>query len=176
MVGIAMERYLVIVFPVWYRCRRTMKTTVVICVMAWALSALHPIAQCFSFIEIKTIDIVFLLFPLPPLIFFLVGTLKALSASISVQADEKRRIVGTLVLVLLIYMLLFLPNTILTVLNKLKVDTSHILVSLSHVFVRLSPLADLVLYIFMKKGAVDKLLASVCCCRMESNDVISVSV
>ncbi|KAF1387324.1 hypothetical protein PFLUV_G00104250 [Perca fluviatilis] len=121
MVGIALERYLVIVFPVWYRCRRTIKTSVVICVMAWALSAFHPIAQCFSFNNImKTIDIVFLLLPLPPLIFFLVGTLKALSTSISVPADEKRRIVGTLVLVLLIYTLLFLPNTILAVLNRME--------------------------------------------------------
>ncbi|XP_039666004.1 mas-related G-protein coupled receptor member X4-like [Perca fluviatilis] len=171
--------YLVIVFPVWYSCRQTIKTSVVICVMAWALSALYPITVFFSSIDVvQTIDIVFFFLPLPLLIFFLVGTLKALSAIISVPADEKRRIVGTLVLVLLIYTLLFLPYTILTVLNRLKIDNSHIetLWGLSIGFLRLSPLADLVLYIFMKKGAVDKLLASVCCCRMESNDVISIPV
>ncbi|XP_028458772.1 G-protein coupled receptor 4-like [Perca flavescens] len=176
MVCIALERYLVIACPLWYRFRRTIKISVVVCVLVWILSIVYLIALVFcGFSEFTgTILAVFFLLPLPLLIFFLVGTLKALSASISVPADEKRRIVGMLVLVLLIYMLLFLPRIILFLKEGKRYDI--ILTDLSSVFVRVFPLADLVLYVFMRKGAIDKLLASVCCCRMDSNDASSSKV
>ncbi|XP_039639946.1 mas-related G-protein coupled receptor member B2-like [Perca fluviatilis] len=170
MVCIALERYLLIVFPLWYRCRRTIKSTVVICVVAWVLPSLYFL-----------ISIVFLLLPFPLLIFFCCATLKALSASVSILPEEKRRIVGTLVLMLLIYTLLFLPYIICSiVLNNTNnespsntVSYLNTLVHLSPVFLELNPLADLILYIFMKKGALDKILASVCCCRVADKDVSS---
>ncbi|XP_035848323.1 G-protein coupled receptor 4-like [Sander lucioperca] len=171
MVCIALERYLVIACPLWYRFRRTIKISVGVCVLVWILSLVYLVTLVFcGFSEVTgTILATFFLLPLPLLIFFLVRTLKALSASISVPADEKRRIVGMLVLVLLIYMLLFLPRIILFLKEGNRYDIT--LTDLSSVFVRLSPLADLVLYVFMRKGAIDKLLASVCCCRMDNNDV-----
>ncbi|XP_038551120.1 G-protein coupled receptor 4-like, partial [Micropterus salmoides] len=165
MVCISLERYLVIAHPLWYRFRRTIKTSVVVCVLVWVLSPVS--AVCFYFTYVRyTLAALLLLPPFPLLIFFLVGTLKALSASISVPSDEKRRIVGILVLVLLIYTLLFLPSIIYYL-----VENHHpTLYFLSLIFLRLSPLADLFLYVFMRKGFIDKLLASVCCCRMDSND------
>ncbi|XP_039640643.1 G-protein coupled receptor 4-like [Perca fluviatilis] len=176
MVCIALERYLVIACPLWYRFRRTIKISVVVCVLVWILSLVYLVALVFcGFSEFTgTILAVFFLLPLPLLIFFLVGTLKALSASISVPADEKRRIVGMLVLVLLIYTLLFLPRIILFLKEGKRYNI--ILTDLSSVLVRVFPLADLVLYVFMRKGAIDKLLASVCCCRMDSNDASSSKV
>ncbi|XP_045925636.1 G-protein coupled receptor 4-like [Micropterus dolomieu] len=176
MVCIALERYLVIAHPLWYRFRRTIKTSVALCAVVWV----QPFVFIFSFMDqAKMAVVIYLLLPFPLLIFFLVGTLRALSASISVSSDEKRRIVGILVLVLFIYTLLFLP----IILNILKLciynmyDISEdILIILSFIFVRLNPLADLVLYVFMRKGTIDKLLASVCCCRMDSNDISSPSV
>uniref|UniRef100_A0A671X425 Mas-related G-protein coupled receptor member X1-like n=1 Tax=Sparus aurata TaxID=8175 RepID=A0A671X425_SPAAU len=168
MVCIALERYLVIACPLWYRFRHTIKFSVVLCVMVWVLSPVLcaltlwvPQDDYITYIIMGT----FLLLPLPLFIFFLGGTIRALSTS-RVPSDEKRRIVGILVLVLLIYTLLFLPSIIWFMAEMYH----HHLTHLADVFVQLSPLADSFLYVFMRKGTIDKLLASVCCCRMDSND------
>ena len=168
-------RYLVIAWPLWYRFRRTIKISLVVCVVVWTLPLVYVLLLHFwvDYRVINTISTVFLLVPFPLLIFFLVGTLKALSAAISVPSDEKRRIVGMLVLVLLIYTLLFLP----TVIMFLRVGTigNYEFNRLTLMLLRLSPLADLILYFFMRKGAIDKLLASLCCCRMDNDDNIRLS-
>ncbi|XP_023250429.1 mas-related G-protein coupled receptor member A4-like [Seriola lalandi dorsalis] len=170
MVCVALERYLVIAWPLWYRFRRTIKASVVVCVVVWTFPLL-----IFVFVYIllftkltQTIFGVFFLLPFPLFIFFLRGTVKALSAAISVPADEKRRIVAILVLVLLIYTLLFLPSIIWSLVVIFKYDNALSVVSF--MFVKFSPLADVFLYVFSRKGAVDKLLASLCRCRMDSDD------
>ncbi|XP_044229424.1 G-protein coupled receptor 4-like [Thunnus albacares] len=100
MVCVALERYLGIAWPLWYHVRRSIKISFVVCVVVWTLPLVYVLPLYFwvKFEISETIFTVFLLVPFPLLIFFLGGTLKSLFAAISVSSDEKRRIVGMLVL------------------------------------------------------------------------------
>ena len=155
-VSILYYRYLLIAWPLWYRFRRTVKVSVVVCVVVWVLALVLTFLS--MFIGPKPIAVILLL-PFPVLIFCVVGIFKGLSAAISVSSEEKRRIVGATILVLLNYTLMFLPSIIYVI-------TQHNLNPFALIY--FNPLGDLVLYIFMRKGAMDKILASVCCCRMET--------
>ncbi|XP_044228192.1 mas-related G-protein coupled receptor member X1-like [Thunnus albacares] len=166
MVCIALERYLLIAWPLWYHVRSTIKISLLVCVVVWTLPLLYVLPVYF-WVKSKvteTIFAVFLLVPFPLFIFFLGGTLKSLSAAILVSSDEKRRIMGMLVLVLLIYTMLFLPNIIWYLVEEARYN--HTFSDLSVMLLRSSPLADLM----FRKEAIDKLLASLCCCRMNSDD------
>ncbi|KAM3606634.1 uncharacterized protein V6R79_020043 [Siganus canaliculatus] len=161
MMCISLERYLVVACPLWYRFRQTIRISVLVCIVVWVFPP-TCILIFYFLINVKVTEILyafFLVLPLPLFIFSLVGTLRALSAS-RIPSDEQKRIVGILVLVLLIYMLLFLPGIIMF-LTKGRQNV------LSLVLVRTSPLADSALYVFMKRGTVDKLLSCVCRCRMD---------
>ncbi|KAM7385215.1 hypothetical protein PAMP_001309 [Pampus punctatissimus] len=169
MVCVSLERYLVIAWPLWYHFRRNIKISLVVCVVAWILPLVCVLFMYFKDDNNVSLIIfaVFFLFPFPLLIFSLGGSLKALSAAIRVPSDEKRRIVGILVLVLLIYTLLFLPSVIWILAEETRSNTFN---KVTTKLLQISPLADMILYIFIRKGPMDKLFACLCCCRMDSDD------
>ncbi|XP_036794126.1 ovarian cancer G-protein coupled receptor 1 [Oncorhynchus mykiss] len=156
MVCVALERYLVIAFPLWYRFRRNIKYSLIMSSFIWVI----PFIQICMLYLTPTFErklILFavnLLIPFPLLVFFLVGTLKALSVSISVPAVEQRRIIGTLALVLGNYTVLFLPLIIQYLISGVTGRTN---VKIGTLFERFSPLVDPLLYVFMRKGAKDTL-------------------
>ncbi|XP_028279802.1 proteinase-activated receptor 2-like [Parambassis ranga] len=169
MVCVSMERYLVIAHPLWYRYRRTIKSSMIVSIVVWVLPlvCVLPFYLWFDDKVILTVFSVFLLLPLPLFMFFLVGTLRALSSARSVPSDEKRRIVAILLIVLLIYTLLFLPDIIWSLVDEARNNT--IFTDLCLCLLQLSPLADLIMYVFIRKGAIDNLLSSLCCDRMDSD-------
>lgn len=148
-------RYLVISQPLWYRFKRTIHVSLVVCVVVWTLSLVTIlfISLASDFVYPVILFSIFLLLPFPVLVLSLVGTLKSLSTSISVHSREKRRIVGVLVLVLLNYTLLFLPTIILSFCRRYN----SLLHGVSFTLIQFSPLANLVLYVFMRRGTIEHL-------------------
>ncbi|KAM4600242.1 G-protein coupled receptor 4-like [Fundulus diaphanus] len=175
MVCISLERYLVIAKPLWYRFRRNIKTSLMVCIVVWTLSL--PVLLSFNLaidrITVNTITFIvipcFLLLPFPFFVFFLVGTIKALSGALSVPEEEKRRIVAIQVVVMLIYTLLFLP-IIIELLSK-KIELIPYLLFIFCLF--LSPLADTILYLLTRKSILDTFLALLCSCKVSHNQEIS---
>lgn len=141
--------------------------------MVWALALAGVLSACLSPNDqvAEIIYGVYFLLPLPLLIFFLVGTIKALSAARNVPAEEKRMIVAILVVVLIIYTLLFLPNSIWCMMIEFRYN--HILTRVAYISLLLSPLADLTLYFCIRRSVMDKLLKSLCYCKISATQEMS---
>ncbi|KAL3971691.1 carboxypeptidase N regulatory subunit [Sarotherodon galilaeus] len=204
---IALERYCFIACPL-LDCLRQTEGSVLVCVLVWVLCSvsvalavflyefpsIHPSSSALSEVgsrgqqpKQRSPDL-----PLPSHLLQLIrGNTKAfpgqprdiispapLPAATSVPTEEKRRTVGTLVLLLLNYFLINLPAVTLLTLNfetRFPVKTIDFIIMILFLF---SSLLDFILFIFMCKGPIDRLLAHLCCCSMESNntgDVTDVS-
>ncbi|XP_048126249.1 ovarian cancer G-protein coupled receptor 1-like [Alosa alosa] len=109
MVFISAERYGMIAHPVWYRSLHTIRTSVIVSVTVWVILPIIVIITGLYTLHVVLSELLVMLLPYPWMIFFFVGTWRALSRNTSVPRHEQRRIMRTLALVLSIYTVLFLP-------------------------------------------------------------------
>ncbi|XP_036403251.1 G-protein coupled receptor 4-like [Megalops cyprinoides] len=175
MVCIALERYLVIVHPLWYRYRRTVRHSVLMSLIAWVspfiLYLLAAISIHYSGHKDKAYLplLIFFILPFPLLVFFLVATWRALSRSTSVPVTERKRILWILFLVLGNYALLFFPVIIydlIVLIHEGHEFNVNLLIKIGITLLFMSPLMDPLLYIFMRKDANDTLKVLPCCQRL----------
>lgn len=159
---IAAERCFLITCP-QLNCIRQTKGSLLVSVLVWILCVITaPLCIVLNQHFLITI-LVFNLSPL--LIFSFAWTLRALPSATSVPTDEKRRVLGTLVVLLLNHFLMIFPMAVCyTLMFKYRIDFPYSVISLF----LLSPFMDLVLFIFMRKGPIDRLLAHLCCCGMDN--------
>uniref|UniRef100_A0A3Q4H143 G-protein coupled receptors family 1 profile domain-containing protein n=1 Tax=Neolamprologus brichardi TaxID=32507 RepID=A0A3Q4H143_NEOBR len=161
---IATERYLCLVItrPQW-NCIRQTKGSVLLSVLVWFLSIITvPLVAFFNMILIPVL--IFALVPFFLFVFTLVWTLKTLPAATSVPTEEKQRIVGILVLLLVNHCLMFLPLIIFYIASIPLHFLAYIPVFLIQVNLFLfNPFMDVILVFLMRKDPIDNQLLSLCC-------------
>uniref|UniRef100_A0A3B3Z562 G-protein coupled receptors family 1 profile domain-containing protein n=1 Tax=Poecilia mexicana TaxID=48701 RepID=A0A3B3Z562_9TELE len=154
----ALERYFLISWPELHFIRQT-KGYVIFCVLIWLFAIfLFPLFMTFSQY------IFFVLFPLiptPVFIFCVARTPKFLPAATSLTTGEKRRIVAALMLLLIVHICMILPLS-LSYINS-YFGGSYVKYNSSLILFLFSPFMDLILFVFMCEGLVDKLLMCFSC-------------
>lgn len=151
-------RYFFIACPLLDFIRKT-KTSVLVCLLVWTLYVFScPLGVL---LEQSERIFIFALFPAPLFICCLAGTLRSLPDATSVPSEEKQRIIGTLVLLLVSYCLIIIPTIILIVLEPYLFDSYFI-----SIFSLLNSFEVLILFVI--RSPVENLLACLCCCSRSS--------
>lgn len=153
-------RYFFIACPLLDFIRKT-KTSVLVCLLVWTLC----VFSCPLEVLLQQSERIFIfaLFPAPLFICCLAGTLRSLPDATSVPSEEKQRIIGTLVLLLISYCLIIIPTIILIVLEPYLFDSYFI-----SIFSLLNSFEVLILFVIMCRGPVENALACLCCCSRSS--------
>lgn len=153
-------RYFFIACPLLDFIRKT-KTSVLVCLLVWTLCVFScPLGVL---LEQSERIFIFALFPAPLFICCLAGTLRSLPDATSVPSEEKQRIIGTLVLLLVSYCLIIIPTIILIVLEPYLFNSYFI-----SIFSLLNSFEILILFVIMCRSPVENLLACLCCCSRSS--------
>ncbi|KAK9978998.1 hypothetical protein ABG768_012445 [Culter alburnus] len=162
MACVAFERYLLVSHPIWYKSHHSLKVSCVISVIVWFVPLIFADQSIGCFI------------PYPIIILCFVGTRRGLSHAISLTSLKRQLILGSLFLVLLTYMFLILPFVILRFIIETypKIQNSLLFVKAVYFFeylMYLNPLADCLLYLFMRPDAGDLMKFDHCCCRTDTH-------
>ncbi|KAI7797135.1 free fatty acid receptor 3-like [Triplophysa rosa] len=170
MACIALERYLLVSHPIWYKTHHSLKSSCSISLVIWCV----PL----GFADIKPPHLRFLAFPftivclIPYLITALcfVGTWRGLSHATSLTPHKRRMILGTLFLVLLTYTFLLLPFFLLLMFSYFT-DKYEKFEDFLLCLVFLNPLADCLLYLFMRSDVADLMPSLHCCCTSDTQQI-----
>uniref|UniRef100_A0A3Q2W8Z1 G-protein coupled receptors family 1 profile domain-containing protein n=1 Tax=Haplochromis burtoni TaxID=8153 RepID=A0A3Q2W8Z1_HAPBU len=170
---IATERYLCLVItrPQW-NCIRQTKGSVLLSVLVWILSIITVPLAVFFYVILLPVLIFFALVPFFLFIFTLVWTLKTLPAVTSVPTEEKQKIVGILVLLLVNHCLMFLPLIILYIVSISLYFLGYFsYFSAVLIYMNLflfNPFMDVILVFLIWKDPIDNQLLSLCCYTMDN--------
>ncbi|XP_077083453.1 uncharacterized protein LOC143736697 [Siphateles boraxobius] len=167
-------------YPVWYRLHHTCKNSVLICLMVWAISCGYMVIDVIIALK-GNVELAFLLnvflflLPYPLVVFSFVGSWRALSHSVAVTPDEQKRILRILALVLFNYTVLFLPTIVQNAIFAISFESGisgyyDCFRSVSGIMLYLNPLADSLLYVFIRKDA-NSMLRYLCCKKVHENQV-----
>ncbi|XP_051736262.1 ovarian cancer G-protein coupled receptor 1-like [Ctenopharyngodon idella] len=175
MACVAFERYLLVSHPIWYKSHNSLKVSCVISVIIWFVPLIFADidSDSLSFERVKRSIGCFI--PYPIIILCFVGTRRGLSHAISLTSLKRKLILGSLFLVLLTYTFLILPFVILSFIREtfpIKHSSLGLLVKVIR-YVKfllfLNPLADCLLYLFMRPDAGDLINFDHCCCRIDTH-------
>ncbi|XP_050978652.1 psychosine receptor-like [Labeo rohita] len=172
MACVAFERYLLVCHPHWYKSHHSLKLSCFVSLIIWFVPLI--------FADIKPPHLYFsdlpqtiaCFIPYPIIILCFVGTCRGLSHSISLTPLKRRLILGSLFLVLLTYTCLILPFVILDFIDYFTcIDTMNMTFKKAERFLEcllyLNPLADCLLYLFMRADVGDIIKSVPCCCRTD---------
>uniref|UniRef100_A0A673LT39 G-protein coupled receptors family 1 profile domain-containing protein n=1 Tax=Sinocyclocheilus rhinocerous TaxID=307959 RepID=A0A673LT39_9TELE len=177
MVCISVERYIMIKYAVWYRLHNTSKNLALICLLVWAIPCGIIVIDVIIALQGKIahaffISVFVLLMPYPLVVFSFVGSWKALSHSVTITPNEQKRILGILALVLFNYTVLFMPAIVQSIIMMLSFEQGlrlhGYLLSVSGILVYLNPLADSLLYVFLRRDA-NGMFRCLCCEKLHEN-------
>uniref|UniRef100_A0A673N7X8 G-protein coupled receptors family 1 profile domain-containing protein n=1 Tax=Sinocyclocheilus rhinocerous TaxID=307959 RepID=A0A673N7X8_9TELE len=167
MVCISVERYIMIKYPV--------------CLLVWATLCGYMVIDMIIAVKVDVelaflLNVIMFFVPYPLVVFCFVGSWKALSHSVAVTPDERKRILMILALVLFNYTVLFLPSTVQNIIFAVSFkhgissyyDSLH---SVSGIMMYLNPLADSLLYVFIRKDA-HSMLTFLSCKKLHENQLM----
>ncbi|KAK9978997.1 hypothetical protein ABG768_012444 [Culter alburnus] len=172
MACVAFERYLLVSHPIWYKSHHSLKVSCVVSVIIWFVPLIFAHKNSYSLFKPLPRSIGCFI-PYPIIILCFVGTRRGLSHAISLTSLKRQLILGSLFLVLLTYTFLILPFIILIFVRAISPSNhSLLLVKFIQFFkhlLYLSPLADCILYLFMRPDAGDLMKFDRCCCRTDTH-------
>ncbi len=162
MACVAFERYLLVSHPHWYKSHHSLKRSCFVSLITWSVPLIfYHLPECIA-----------CFIPYPIIIICFVGTCRGLSHSLSLTSLNRKLILGSLFLVLLTYTCLILPFVIMDFIDFYTcIDWMNMTFKKVDLFLEcllyLNPLADCLLYLFMRADVGDIMKPLPCCSKTD---------